>query len=347
MVTTPQPRAALPLADLRGISPRTWRLIALVVGAMVAVALVITALRTGPLAGSPDLTIDPEFGIPTPPHATPYHSTANVVATMVMTVVGLVGVALGVRDRRRTGSWLPLVLALSGAMITFPEVFVDVMGAVYFPWSDANHAYTIIGREMPWWIVAGWFGYGVNMYFIFRVLQSNPPTKVLWWLLGGAAASSVVFEELLLSTGIYHYYGNQPLVLVARLPWWWIPCNSIGVFLAAALAYRYRHRLTGWRSLAMLLITPMSVAGVYGFIAMPGWIAVNGDYGWLPTQLLGLSVFVLGTAVFMFLLEAVLGRPPLRPEFVPAVEDAASFGSTVQGRQPDPSPVSPAIQPSR
>jgi hypothetical protein len=263
-----------------------------------------------------------------------------------MTLVGLLGVALGVRDRRRTGSWLPLVLALSGAMITFPEVFVDVMGAVYFPWSETNHAYTIIGREMPWWIVAGWFGYGVNMYFIFRVLLSNPPTKVLWWLLGGAAASSILFEELLLSTGIYHYYGNQPLVLIARLPWWWIPCNSIGVFLASALAYRYRHRLQGWRSLAMLVITPMSVAGVYGFIAMPGWIAVNGDYGWLPTQLLGLSVFVLGAAVFMFLLEAVLGRPPLRPEFVPAAEDGALPASTLLVRPTGPEPVSLPTQAS-
>jgi hypothetical protein len=110
MVTTPHSRSALPDADLRGISPRTWRLIALVVAAMVVVALIITALRTGPLAGSPDLTIDPEFGIPTPPHGTPYHSTANVVATVIMTLVGLLGVAWasatsGGRARGSHWSW--------------------------------------------------------------------------------------------------------------------------------------------------------------------------------------------------------------------------------------------------
>jgi hypothetical protein len=109
----------------------------------------------------------------------------------------------------------------------------------------------------------------------------------------------------------------------------------VGVFLAAALAYRYRHLLQGWRSLAMLVVTPASVAGVYGFIAMPGWVAVNGDYGWLLTQLLGLSVFVLGTATFMFILDAVLRRPPLRPEFVPAVAEPLA-GSTLQAESPAP-----------
>ncbi|MBH0119520.1 hypothetical protein I0Q12_08295 [Rhodococcus sp. CX] len=292
-------------------------IIAAAIAIAIAAALLITALRQGPVLGSPDFTMDPEFKIPTPPHGTPYMSMNNIIATTVMSAFGLIGVGLGVREIKRTGSLLPFMLALSGAMICIPEVFFDVIGAVYFPWSDSNHAYTILGREMPWWIVAGWFGYGAFMIFIYKLLESNPRTKTIWLMWAGAAVSSVVFEEILLSMGVYHYYGNQPLIIISQLPWWWIPCNSVGVFLAAAIAYRYRERLRGWRSVSMLVITPLSVTAVYGFIALPSWIAVNGDYPWLPTQLLGMATIALGFAVFAFLLDVVLGRPPFRPNYIP------------------------------
>jgi hypothetical protein len=314
--TEPDPDAAI---SARGKIVSTVAVIASVI-----VVLALSALhKTAPL-GSADMTITPPFNIPAPPHSTPYESTNNIIATVFMVLVGLTGVALGVRERIKTGSLLPLMIALSGAMITFPEVFFDVMGGVYFPFSADNHAYTILGRTMPWWIVAGWFGYGAFNYFIFKLLMANPRTKTLWMMLGAAAIGDVVFEEILLSLGVYHYYGNQPLIVIAALPWWWIPCNSIGVFLAAALAYRYRESLRGWRSLSMFFITPLSVGAVYGFIALPSWVAVNGHYSWLPTQLLGLLTIVLGIAVFMFILEAVLGRPPLKLNYRPPVSAEAS-----------------------
>ncbi|WP_211177145.1 hypothetical protein [Pseudonocardia acidicola] len=293
----------------------------------VAAALLITGLRQGPVLGSPDFTIDPDFGIPTPPHDTPYRSTANIVATAAMTLVGLTGVLLGIREWVKTRSWLPLMIAVSGAFIALPEVFFDVMGAVYFPWSETNHAYTILGREMPWWIVAGWFGYGAFNFFTFKVLLSNPRTKVLWLMWGGAAAGDVVFEEILLATGVYHYYGNQPLMITPQLPWWWIPCNSVGVFLAASIAYRYREQMRGWKALGMIVVTPMSVGAVYGFIALPSWIATNSTLPWLPTQLLGLLTIALGVVAYCLILHNVLGRPPFAMDFVPGEREAPAVGS--------------------
>ncbi|WP_252189727.1 MULTISPECIES: hypothetical protein [unclassified Rhodococcus (in: high G+C Gram-positive bacteria)] len=326
MVSTPSKEGSQRVApqinpdqsSLEGITPRSKIIIAVTVVFAIAAALIITALRQGPVLGSADFTMDPVFKIPVPPQDTPYMSMNNIIATSFMTLAGLIGVGLGIRELRKTGSFLPLMLALSGAMICIPEVFYDVIGAVYFPWSETNHAFTILGREMPWWIVAGWFGYGAFMIFIYKLLESNPRTKTIWLMWAGAAASSVIFEEILLNMGVYHYYGNQPLIILTQLPWWWIPCNSVGVFLAAAIAYRYRERLRGWKSVSMLLITPLSVTAVYGFIAMPSWIAVNGNYPWLPTQLLGMLTIALGVAVFAFILETVLGRHPFRPNYVPA-----------------------------
>ncbi|MFI7194010.1 hypothetical protein ACIBQ0_30135 [Nocardia nova] len=288
--------------------------IGLSAGVFILVSLLITGLRE-----HHRVELDPTYGTPPPPDF-PYSPANNIGCTLVMTLVGVTGVALGIRQWMRTKSPLPLMVALSGALICIPEVFFDVMGAVYFPWSDTEafgHAYDILGRHMPWWIVAGWFGYGVFSFSIFALLNSKPTTRTLWLMFGAAAAGDVVFEEILLKFGVYHYYGNQPLILISQLPWWWIPCNSVGVFLAAALAHRFQSTLQGWRSLLMLVITPLSVSTVYGSIALPSWIAVNGDYPWLPTQLLGLLTIGLGVLVFALILQLVLGRDPLDVAYAP------------------------------
>ena len=109
---------------------------------------------------------------------------------------------------------------------------------------------------------------------------------------------------------MYLYYGNQPLIVLWKLPWWWTPCNAGGIFLAASIAYRLRHELTGWRGLAMFAITPASMGAVYGFIALPAWIVVNSDYGWWVTQLAGLATIALGLGLVALILRVVLDRDP-------------------------------------
>lgn len=85
----------------------------------------------------PDVTLDQRFRIP--PHPTsadaPYLTDNHVGVAIVMGLIGLIGVALGLVRLVRAGSWLPLFVALSASMICIPEVFYDVIGAVYFPLS--------------------------------------------------------------------------------------------------------------------------------------------------------------------------------------------------------------------
>lgn len=284
-------------------------------------ALLVMSLKT-----SPDVLFDDHFGLPMKPDE-PYLTDNNIGVTIVMTLIGLSGVGLGVYYFVRNRSVLLLMVALSTALICLPEVFFDVMGGVYFPWSDSEalgHAYTIIGREMPWWIVAGWFGYGSFAAVEYLMLAARPTTRSLWLMFGASLVGDVVFEEVLLKFDTYHYYGNQPLVLLWELPWWWIACNPTGVFLAAALAYRYRDRLQGVKSLAMLVITPLCVGTAYGAVALPSWIAVNGDYYWLVRDLLGLMTLGLGIVFFALTLRLVLNRNPWDMGYAPS-EDADEF----------------------
>jgi hypothetical protein len=280
--------------------------------AAVAIALLSTFFRAGPELGSDGFDIDPIFGIPKPPLDTPYYHKANIIEISLMTLCGLIGVVMGAYDAYHQKSLLPLMLPISGAFIAFPETFLDNMGALYYPWSSENRSFHVLGREMPPWIPI-WFGYGAFMQYNLKLLHNNCRTKTLWIWWAITVVGDLVIEEILLPMGIYRYYGNQPLIILGTLPWWWLPCNSVGVFLATALAHRYEKYLRDWKSVVVIFSTPMCVGATYGFIAFPSWVAVNSNYPWLVTQLLGLATMIFGVVMFCIVLEMVLGRHPFIP----------------------------------
>ena len=287
----------------------------LIVSAIAITCIAMLGSRLNWISGDASRTPDrdPIFDLPRPPIDLVYSRTSNIICMTVMTSFGLLAVLLGALDARRSRTPLPVVLPLSGAMIAFPETFIDVLGCIYYPWTDQNASFHILGREMPPWIPV-WFGYGSLMQILLQLLSRKTSTRNLWWFLALMMISDLIVEEILLPMGVYAYYGNQPLVAINLFPWWWMVSNSVGVFLATALSYRYRQLLTGWRVLAVLFLTPMSVGGIYGFICFPVWAAINGDYGWFITQLLGLLTMVFGFIAFCLVLELVLERRPFDME---------------------------------
>lgn len=317
-MSTPTQNQTLRLSG-KGVWSRGWPWVAAIL--FVGVALLVTGLKD-----DKDIAFSDDLHLPLKPHE-PYLAANNVGATIAMLLVGLTGLTAGIVYYRKTRDLVPVMLPLGSALICIPEVFFDIMGGVYFPWSASEvlgHAYTIMGREMPVWIIAGWFGYGALSAFTYMVLRSKPKTKTLWMLIGGAVVADIVFEEVLLSFGVYHYYGNHPLVLITELPWWWVACNPPGIFLAVALGYRLRKFFQGIRSLLLLVLMPMAVCVAYGAAALPGWIAVNSDYPWLVTQLLGFASLALGFAHFYLILRLVLNRNPFDLNYFPS-NDGAEF----------------------
>jgi hypothetical protein len=272
---------------------------------LATVALLVTFLRPSPIPGSPDFTFDPHFHIPVPP-TTPAKWRTIIAEQVVMSASGLIGVLLGAVDAYRSRTLLPFILPISGAFIAFPELMLDVLGGLYHPWSASYPSFHILGREIVPWISV-WFGYGAFMQYLLKLLYQGTRTRTLWLFLGLMVLGDLVIEEIFLPMGAWVYYGNQPL-RVGSLPWWWLTCNSVGVFLATAVAFRYREFLQGWKAVFVLLITPASVAATYGATALPCWFAVNGDYPWFVTQVLGLITMALGLALFCAVLDLVLGR---------------------------------------
>ncbi|WP_141134782.1 hypothetical protein [Haloechinothrix alba] len=240
-----------------------------------------------------------------------YNRRNTIIAVILLGAVGLTGTVFAVRELIRRKRLLPLMVSLSALMLIFPEVAVDVIGKVYYPTDDVDNIITIFGRQMGMFLFFAFFGYGVFNFLTFRMLERRPTTRMIWLLLLTAAAGAIVFEEVLQwAGGMYHYYADQPLRFL-YLPQWWTPANTIGVaFLPAVIAYRFRERFRGWRALLMFLVTPCSMMSVYGAIALPSWVVINGRYPWVIDQLAGLLTIAFGIVLAVFIIRILLQRDP-------------------------------------
>ncbi len=260
-----------------------------------------------------NIQFDPVLGLPVPPVDAAYNAVGTKWVIIGLLILGAIGVFLGIWDLIKKKSLLPLFVAASGVAIALPEVFVDIVGAVWYPTSPNDVAFTIFGRQMGWFILSGWFGFGsVFCYLCFTLFDSGKATKWIWGTFFAAWIGELIIEEIIQAVGgIYIYYGNQPLILLWKLPWWWIPCNCGGVFLAAAIAVRFKKFLQGWKAPLMFIISPISMTVSYAAVALPSWIAVNGAYSYWVTQAAGLATILLGFVFIGLIINVFLRRNPL------------------------------------
>jgi hypothetical protein len=229
----------------------------------------------------------------------------------------------------KTKSILPVAVTVSGTGCVISETCCGVLGAVYWPTNLDNFAFAALGRQMSWYPLAAWFAFGaVSTYICYAMISRKPRTIWLWVAFALVCLADIVFEEVMLNIrGLHLYYANQPLIVLTRFPWWWGPVNAGGLFLPAALAYRFKGSLQGWRSLAVLVLTPSAYQAVVGFAAMPAFIVINGDYSWMQTQAGGLLAIVLAVVAMALTIKLVLHRDPF--EFRGATEASSTNGEGV------------------
>jgi hypothetical protein len=257
--------------------------------------------------------IDTAFGMPVPPRDTPFGLEVSIYASVVLVIIGLAVFVWSFYDARRTNTTLPMFVALSGVFCAIPEVFIDVAGGCFWPYSAGNVVYTILGRPMTWYPIAAWFGFGAVLAYVpYALFLRQAKMSWLWFGLLAACLFDVVVEEVMLNiSGLYVYYGNQPLILFTKFPSWWMFTNIPGVFLGVAIAWRFRNSLNEWRGVAMFAIMPTAFLAVFGFAAIPASIVILGDYSWLATQIGGITTAILGLCASYLTIRIVLNRNPL------------------------------------
>lgn len=323
MTAETQPR--LEGADLQDALRSYERFLVLRWGGVAFGVFAVVALVTTGLRGRPEVELDPLFGVPAipGPNDVPFAAELQGVVLAVLLGVGLIGVVWGGVQSWRSDSWLPAMVALSVVGVVVPATAHDLLGAVYVPWSETEpfgDAFRMFGRNLPAWTIAGWFACGAFCLAGYRFLQRRPSTRMLWCGWFAAMGVDLLLVETLSVLGLQHFYGNQPLVLLHAVPWWWIPSHTLGLVLAVAIAHRAQAALHGWRAAVLLLVTPVAVAAAFAVVAVPAVVAANSTWPWLPTQLLGLVTIALSFAAFMGILAFVLRRDPLELDHTPVPE---------------------------
>ena len=256
----------------------------------------------------------PKFGLPVPPLdavAPTLFSTQTAVFYALATVVGVI---FSIRHWTKTGRPVLLLIIVGGGLTVFVEPFVDLMGAAWHPQYGQTIVFMLFGRPIPWWMVTAYFAYfgvlGIANYLAFSKGISMRAMR-LWFLL--PMGVDVLIEEVMLHRDLYLYYGNQPLILLWKLPFWWVPCNSIGEFIGICLCVVLAPRLRRLQLLLIPLLIPLADMAGYALEAGPSWAVVNaqGASAWV-IQLAGLCTYALAFLIVQGLSLALAADSPWR-----------------------------------
>jgi hypothetical protein len=246
------------------------------------------------------------FRLPQPPVDAVANVTVDLWATAIYSTLALCALVYGLLHWRRTGEPIIVLMLIGGALCSTVEPFVNIVGAVWHPMVNQVTAFEIMGRGMPWFIVTGYtFYFGVLGSLNYLAFRKGVSTRQFWLWASVPMLVDVVMEELMLYWDLYIYYGQQPLILINKLPLWWVPCNSLGELLAVCLLVKAAPLLRGWRQLLIPLLVPICDAVAYAAISLPSWIVVNTPVpGWL-NQLGGLATFALALLALYALAQVV------------------------------------------
>jgi hypothetical protein len=244
---------------------------------------------------------DEQYKMLLPPIDTVFNLTAaNIVLGICLVLVTTVLIS-GLGYWRKSGSPIVLLILLGGLTTVLAEPFLDTIGAAWHPIHGQNTAFEMMGRQIPWWVVVNYPAYfGVLVSANYVAFTKGVTMRGVWlWFLVPLAADAVQ-EELMMMTNLYYYYGQQPLILIHKLPFWWVPCNAMGAFLIASVLALMGSSLRGWKLLLVPVIMPVSYVVAFVIVGLPSMIAIHTmNVSALVSNLAGLSAFVLaGLAVY-------------------------------------------------
>jgi hypothetical protein len=191
-----------------------------------------------------------------------------------------------------------MLLFLAGGCMMAMEPMVDTVAACWFA-ANSKIAFIGWGRPMPVWLCLTYFVYfGVGSGVVWIAMQRGISRAGIWMFFVGEMAGDFVLETVILRTGLYTYYGHQPL-LIGNFPLWWAPVNALVSVTCATLALYAARLLSGWR---LLLVVPGSLcasAAANAAAGWPSWFVINSDVGPVWTQIGGLAtVAIAGTVVY-------------------------------------------------
>lgn len=246
--------------------------------------------------------IDPQFRVHAPPvdmALTPHDDRVGYWLMGICALITLAALRLAVREWKRTGKPILLLMVLGGALANLAEPFVDLLGACWHPIIGQNTLFEYMGRPMPLWLLFPYIAYfGAQAMTAHYVFSRGASTRTMWlWFLIPVTADIILEECLLsLSDGLYTYYGNQPL-LFHVFPIWWAAVNTMGIYVSAVVMTVIAPHLHGWRLAFVPFCTVLCYGAMAGLVGFPSVVVINSELPVWVTQLGGIATFALAALV--------------------------------------------------
>jgi hypothetical protein len=225
-----------------------------------------------------------QFNIPTPPEMV-FPQTPQTVAEIVLWTVVAGFVVYAIREWRRTGSPLALVLLAGGGLALFNEPLDDILGLVYHPRPGQHIVFETMGPIPHWGLPTYIIFFGGVAYVLLVELRKLTFTPRAFWI--GIAITFVLdllIELPLLHFGLYTYFGYDDVPMsIGGFPVYWLFINTTGPILCAAILFAAPGYFTGWRAALVLFLPLVTDTASSAAVGLPVYNALHtpGASHWL------------------------------------------------------------------
>lgn len=225
-----------------------------------------------------------QFNIPTPPPMV-FPRTPQTIAEIVLWIVVAAFVAFAVRQWRRTGSPLGLVLLAGGGIALLNEPLDDILGLVHHPRPGQDVVFETMGPIPHWGLPTYIIFFGGIAYVLLLELRRLTFTpRAFWTGIAITFVADLLIELPLLHFRLYTYfgYGDVPMS-IGGFPLYWLFINTTGPILCAAILFAAPGYFTGWRTVLVPFLPLVTDAGCSAAVGLPVYNALHtpGAPAWL------------------------------------------------------------------
>ena len=210
-------------------------------------------------------------------------------AEVVLWTITALFAIYSLREWKKTGSPMALILMVGGAIALYNEPIDDILGLVHHPRTNQNIVIDTIGPVPMWGLPTYILFFGCATYLLLKTLQNLKFSRKHYWY--GILATFVldlVIEVPLLELDLYRYYsfGETPM-LIGKFPLYWLMINTTGPIMCAAILFAASNYFRGWRAPLVVFLPLITDAGCSAAVGLPVYSVLHMEHISEFTRFLG------------------------------------------------------------
>jgi hypothetical protein len=190
--------------------------------------------------------------------------------------------------------WIPAWLLVGGLLGVCLEPIMDVVGLIWYPPQGNWAVLHMHGVCVPVLCVAGYVWlYGGLGGLSYILLRNGASRTDLFRAFVALMVFLMAIEFVGSGTGVYHYYGDQPLRIFHYVAYQGFVNAAIPIIIGVTVHLLQLH-VTGWRAVLVIPVVPFAIGASFFGGGFPVFLVVNNPpLPWVVTQLAGVLTCLL------------------------------------------------------